>query len=51
MENYLLGELQAGKTVEVNINVGYSISGSVRPENFVVNAMIDGRPWSKDFKQ
>jgi len=51
MENFLRGEVEAGKTVSVKIEIEYAVSGGRRPDSFVVNAMIDGRPWSKEFKQ
>ena len=51
MENYLRKELEAGKTVSIKIEVGYSAGGGVRPDSFIVNAMIDGKPWIKEFSQ
>lgn len=51
MENYLRKELEAGKTVSIKIDVGYSAGGGVRPDSFIVNAMIDGKPWIKEFSQ
>ncbi|MGJ4748666.1 DNA/RNA non-specific endonuclease, partial [Leptospira sp. SA-E8] len=43
MENYLRGELQAGKSVSVKIEVGYSDAGGVRPSEFRVIAVVDSR--------
>jgi filamentous hemagglutinin len=51
MENFFRSELAAGKTVNVRIDVGYPVSGGARPDAFIVNAMIDGKPWSKEFTQ
>ena len=51
MENFFRSELDAGKTVSLKIDVGYPASGGVRPDSFIVNAMIDGKPWNKEFKQ
>ena len=51
MENFFRSELEAGKTVNVKIDVGYPASGGARPDGFIVNAMIDGKPWSKEFTQ
>jgi len=48
MENYLRKELEAGKTVSIKIDVGYSAGGGVRPNNFTVNAIIDGE--KREFK-
>jgi len=46
MENYLRGELQAGKNVSVKIDVGYPGGGGVRPDSFLVEANIN-RPLKK----
>ena len=46
MENYLRGELQAGKNVSVKIDVGYPGGGGVRPNEFKVIAKI-----GNEFKQ
>lgn len=48
MENYLRKELEASKTVSIKIDVGYSAGGGVRPNNFTVNAIIDGE--KREFK-
>lgn len=51
MENYLREQLAAGKQVSVKIEVGYPDGGAARPNSFIVNAMIDGKRWSKEFTQ
>jgi filamentous hemagglutinin len=51
MEREFAGYLKEGKSVTVKIDVGYPTSGGVRPDSFIVNAMIDGKPWNKEFKQ
>jgi len=43
MENFLRSELNAGKKVEVSIEIGYPAGGGVRPNLFVVNAFVDGQ--------
>jgi len=44
MENSTRKELDAGKSVTVNIEVGYpSVEGS-RPNTFFVTAIVDGEP-------
>lgn len=43
MERYLAGELKAGKTVNVKIDVGYPANGAGRPNLFVVEATINGK--------
>lgn len=43
MENYLRKELEAGKTVSIKIDVGYSAGGGVRPSIFLVEANIGGQ--------
>lgn len=50
-ENYLRGELQAGKNVSMKIEVGYPVSGGVRPDGFIVDAIIDGDKFQFKFKQ
>lgn len=42
MENYLRKELEAGKTVSIKIDVGYSASGGVRPSGFGVTIEVNG---------
>ena len=42
MENFFRSELEAGKTVNVKIDVGYPASGGVRPSEFRVLATING---------
>lgn len=46
MENYFRSELQAGKAVNVKIDVGYPASGGGRPSEFKVIAKI-----GDEFKQ
>ena len=43
MENYLRKELEAGKTVSIKIEVGYSAGSGVRPSAFLVEANIGGQ--------
>jgi len=42
MENYLRKELEAGKTVSIKIDVGYSAGGGVRPSGFGVTIEVNG---------
>ncbi|MBL8389360.1 MAG: DNA/RNA non-specific endonuclease [Hydrogenophaga sp.] len=51
MENYLRGELQAGKNVSVKIDVRYPAEGGVRPNKFEVSITVDGESIVKEFKQ
>ena len=51
MENYLRGQLQAGKNVSMKIEVGYPVSGGVRPDGFIVDAIIYGDKFQFKFKQ
>ena len=42
MENELAGYLKEGKSVSVQIEVGYPDGGGVRPDSFLVEANING---------
>jgi len=42
MENYLRSELQAGKSVDISIDVKYDVS-SIRLNEFTVRAKIDAK--------
>jgi len=50
MEDYLRGELQAGKSVDISIDVKYDLS-SIRPNEFRVLAKIDGKSVPFRFQQ
>lgn len=51
MENYLRGQLQAGKNVSMKIEVGYPVSGGVMSDGFTVTATINGKIKVFPFKQ
>src|SRR5690606_17557930 len=51
MENSLRKELVAGRSVTVNIEVGYPPSGGARPNTFFVTAIVDGEPRYFPFEQ
>ena len=51
MELQLANELKAGKSVNIKIDVGYSNSSSVRPNEFNVTAVIDGVKKTWEFDQ
>lgn len=51
MERFFEAELKAGKTVNLKIEVGYPAAAGARPNSFTVKALIDGKPWIKDFNQ
>lgn len=51
MEKFFTQQLKANKTVNVKIEVGYPPGGGARPNSFIVKALIDGKPWSKEFSQ
>ncbi len=44
MENELRSALDAGKEVKVKIDIGYPTGGGSRPSEFIVTAVIDGKP-------
>lgn len=51
MENYLRKELEAGNTVSIKIDVGYSAGSGVRPTKFIVTGEVDGQPFRRSFEQ
>lgn len=51
MENQLRDALNAGKDVNVKIEVGYPPSGGTRPNSFTVVATINGKPKPFEFHQ
>lgn len=51
METLLANELKAGKAVNVKIDVGYPSGNTLRPNEFKVTAIIDGKPREWEFDQ
>jgi hypothetical protein len=51
MERMFQTALKEGKSVNVKIDVGYPAGGGVRPNEFFVTAVIDGKTWKKEFTQ
>ncbi|MEO8121766.1 MAG: DNA/RNA non-specific endonuclease [Rhodoferax sp.] len=51
MENEFKAALDAGKTVSIKIDVGYPPGGGTRPNSFLVDATIDGKPFRREFTQ
>lgn len=51
MENEFKAAIESGKKVSIKIDVGYPPGGGVRPNEFVVTAMIDGERVVKRFYQ
>ena len=51
METQLANELKAGKAVNVKIDVGYPSGNTLRPNEFKVTAIIDGKPREWEFDQ
>lgn len=51
MENPLRQALKDGKSVSVKIDVGYPVSGGVRPSSFEVTTVIDGKEILRRFTQ
>ncbi len=51
MENELRNALKEGKEVSVKIDVGYPAAGGVRPSEFKVLAIIDGKTVPYGFTQ
>lgn len=51
MENELREALKAGKDVSVKIDVGYPPGGGVRPNEFKVNVLVNGKRQEFKFSQ